>query len=177
MDRLTFSPDQLRAQAEKFQAKQRKFYLMVIIAFSFAVASYVFCFFLFHNTLLRVGSTLSAVAFGYLVVDFMVKRARAMPDPAETDGIRYYRTELERNRDYHRGVPWRFLLLPVPLVMVDIGLAQFCANISPVIPPILWSWAVFLVILLAVWAPMKHRKAARKYQELLDALERALGSR
>jgi amino acid transporter len=171
MDRSIYSPNQLRAEAEKMQAKRRKDNLILSAVFSSAVASYAFFLFYFHNTLTLVGSGLAVVAFGYLVVDVLVRRARALPDPGETDGLRFYRAELERKRNWHRGIPWRFMMLSLPLILVSLGLGQVFAKISPIIPPLIWGWTLFLLVLLWVLGPAKHRKLARKYQERVDRLD------
>jgi len=173
MERPMFSPDQLRAEAEKLQAKRRRDDLVLSGAFGSALASYVFFVFYFHNTLTRVGSSLAVLVFGYLAIDALVARARPLPDLAETDGFRFYRAELERKRNWHRGIAWRFLTLLVPVILVSLGLAQFFAKVSPFIPPVMWSWAVFLLVLLGIWAPAKHRKQARKYQDRIDRLDSA----
>jgi len=176
MDRPAFTPNQLRAEADRLRAKRRRNYLVLSVAFSSAVASYVFSFFYFHNTLTRVGSTLSVLVCAYLVVHLMVERARAVPSVGETDGVSFYRSELERRRDWHRGIPWRLLMLPVPLILVDLGLAQIFAKIWPFIAPVMWSWGVFLLVLLGIWAPVKNLKLARKYQDRIDALDSAVRS-
>ena len=176
MDQPMFSTDQLRAEAKKLQAKQRRDYLVLSVVFSSAVPSYAFFIYFFHNTLTRLGSSLALVVFGYLVIDTLVKRARALPDPGETNGWRFYRAELDRKRNWHRGLPRRFLMLTVPLILVALGLAQFFAQVSPFIPPVIWSWAVFLLIVFAIWGPAKHRRLARKYQDRIDALDSAVSS-
>jgi len=174
MDRPVFAPDQLRAEAEKLQAKRRRDYLVLSAAFASALASYAFFVFYFHNTLTRVGSSLAVLVFGYLAIDTLVKRARVLPGLGETDGLRFYRSELERKRNWHRGIPRRLLMLSVPVILVSLGLAQFFAKVSPFIPPVIWSWSVFLLVLLGIWGPAKHRKLARKYQDRIDRLDSAV---
>ena len=176
MDRPIFSPHQLRAEAEKLQAKRRKGYLVLSVAFLSAVASYAFFIFYFHNTYTRLGSSLALLVFGYLVIDTLAKRARALPDLGEPDGLCFYRGELEGKRNWHRWLPWRFLMLPVPLILIALGLAQFFAKVSPFIPPVIWSWTVFLLAVLVIWGPAKHRRLAREYQDRIDALDSAVRS-
>ena len=166
-----FSPDQLRAEAERLQAKRRRDYLALSVAFSSAVPCYAFFILYFHNTLTRLGSGLSLLVFGYLAIDTLVKRARPVPDLGETDGLRFYRAELERKRNWHRGIPWRLLMLAPPIILVDLGLAQIFARLSPFAAPVLWSWGAFLLVVLAIWGPAKHRRLARKYQDRIDTLD------
>lgn len=65
-----------------------------------------------------------------------------------------------------RAIPWRLLMIPI---LVAIGLAE----ISRFIPPVIWCWALCLLVVLGIWAPAKHRRLARKYQDRIDALDSA----
>jgi hypothetical protein len=174
-----FSPGQLRAEAEKLRASLRRVYLIVSVGFSTAVATYAFIIFnfhYFHNTLMLLGSSLALLAFGYLVIDTLAKRARALPDLGETDGLRFYRSELERKRDWHRGLPWRLRMVLVPLILVGFGAAQMLAKISTFLALVILSWAVFVLIVIGIWGPAKHRRVARKYQDRINALDSAVKS-
>jgi hypothetical protein len=177
MNGQVFSPDQFRAGAEKMRAKMRRIYLVVSVGFSTAVASYAFIIFnfhLFHNTLMLIGSSFSLVGFGYLVIYALVKRARALPDLVETDGLRFYRTELERKRDWIRGIGWRLPIVGVAMFLVDLGLIQLLLKTSGFLAGISLSWGVFVLGLCAVWVPMRNSRMARKYQERIDALDSAV---
>jgi len=179
MNGQVFSPNQLRAEAEKMRAKMRRRYLLLSVGFSTAVASYAFIIFnfhFFHNTLMLIGSSSSLVGFGYLVIYTLVKRARALPDPGETDALRSYRTELERKRDWIRGIGWRLPVMWVPIFLVDLGLTQLLLKTSPFFAGVNLSWGMFLLGLIGVWFPVKNHRMARKYQERIDALESAVKS-
>ena len=179
MDGQVFSPNQLRAEAEKMQVKMRRLYLGLSVCFSTAVASYAFIIFnfhLFHNTLLLIGSSFSGVGFGYLVIYVLMKRSRTLPDPGETDGLRFYRTELERKRDWMRGIGWRLSVMWVPIFLVDLGLTQFLLKVSPFLAGVNLSWGVFLLGFIGIWFPVKNYRVARKYQERIDALDSAVRS-
>jgi hypothetical protein len=179
MNGQVFSPNQLRAEAEKMRAKMRRLYLGLSVGFSTAVASYaiiIFNFHIFHNTLMLIGSSFSLVGFGYLAIYALVKRARTLPDLGETDGLRFYRTELERKRDWIRGIGWRLPVMWVPIFLVDLGLTQFLLKISPFLAGVNLSWGVFLLGFIGVWFPVKNNRMARKYQERIDALDSAMRS-
>ena len=179
MNGQVFSPNQLRAEAEKMRAKMRRLYLGLSVGFSTAVASYaiiIFNFHIFHNTLMLIGSSFSLVGFGYLAIYALVKRARTLPDLGETDGLRFYRTELERKRDWIRGIGWRLPAMWVPIFLVDLGLTQFLLKISPFLAGVNLSWGVFLLGFIGVWFPVKNHRTARKYQERIDALDSAMTS-
>jgi hypothetical protein len=176
MDQPMSSTAQLQEEAEKLQARRRKGFLLLSAVFFSAVVSYAFFVFYFQNILTRLGSSLALVVFGYLVIDTLVRRARVLPDLGAIDGLRFYRAELKRKRDWHRGVPLRFLLILVPLILVSLGLAQIFAKVSPFIPPVILSWTVALLVVLGIWAPAKHRRLARKYQDQIDALDSSVKS-
>ncbi len=165
------SASQLRAQARKLEAKRRKDYLILILASISAVAGYVFFVFYFHSLLVRIGATLCILAFMYLMAAAVARKTRDVPDPAEANGVGFYRGELERQRDWHRWVRSRLMMLVGPLILVDLGLSREMASLSPLIPPIMWSWGVFLLVVLGIWVPAKHGRVARKYQDRIDALD------
>jgi len=176
-DRPMFSVDQLRDETERMQARRRRGYIVAGVCMSFFVAFYALVFFLYvHNSLTRIGSTLSVLVCGYWLVHVLAERARVATDLGETDGVRFYRAELERTRDWHRGVSWRLVLLALPLVLCDLGFAQIFAKFSPIVAPLMWLTAASLLAALAIWAPLKHLKLARKYQDRIDALEAATRS-
>ena len=179
MNGQVFSPHQLRAEAEKMRAKARRFYLVLSVGFLIAVASYAIIIFNFHyfrNTLMLVGSSFSLAGFGYLAIYALVKRARTLPDLGETDGLRFYRTELERKRDWIRGIGWRLPVMWVPIFLVDVGLTQLLLKTSAFLAVVALSWGVFLLVFIGAWFPVKNYRMARKYQERIDALDSPMRS-
>lgn len=176
-DRLMFSPDQLRQETEKMQAKRRRGYIVMGIACSLVVACLAGSFFYFRNPLTRIGAILGILAYGYWVIYILRERARAVPDPADTDGVGFYRAELERMRDWHRGMrAWRMSILVPPFIVYDLGLALTFAKLAPWMVLFVWFDCPVFLGLLAIWAPIKHRRLARKYQDRIDTLDAALRS-
>jgi hypothetical protein len=100
---------------------------------------------------------------------------RAVPDP-ETNSVRFYRAELVRLRDRQRGMVWRFVLLAPPFILWDIGFAQMIAKASPLLASFLWFDGAFLLVILAVVAPLKSLRRARKVQGRIDAVDAAIRS-
>src|SRR5260370_27167279 len=96
-----------------------------------------------------------------------------MPDMGETDCMSFYRAELERQRDFHRGRWfWSRLLifLPGPLVFC-VGFAQAYPGLA------LYIWLEFATLLiLAPIAVLLNLGLARKYQRRIDALDASLKS-
>jgi NADH:ubiquinone oxidoreductase subunit 3 (subunit A) len=172
----TFSPDQLRREANRLQAKRRRGQILVVAVMLFLAASYAFSFFGFPNTLARLGGALTIIACGYWLVHALRERARPAPDPGETDGLSFYRAELEHARDNHRWMSWRFLLVAGPFILFDIGAAQLYAKFSPFIVWLMCFDCALLLVVLAVWAPAKNLKMARKYQGRVDALDSMMRS-
>ena len=174
-DRPMFSPEQLRNATQKLERKRQKGYIVLGVTFSACVASLAVAFFFFPNTLARIGSVLGVISCGYWVLYLAMERARTATDPAETDGLRHYRAELERMRDWHRGIAsWRLPILIPPFLLFDLGAAQLFGKAMPWVWMFVWIDLTVFLGLLAIWGPIKHRRAAQKCQERIDALDDAL---
>jgi len=173
-----FSTDQLRKEIEKMQARRRRGNLVLGVCMAFFVACSTLCFLFFpiDNTLVRIGSALSVLVCGGWLALILLERARVGAGPDETPGVRFYRAELERARDSHRGMLWRFLLLPPPFILLDLGLAQALAKFSPLVAPLMWFDGALVLAAFVIFAPVKHLRLARKYQSRIDALDVALRS-
>jgi hypothetical protein len=101
------------------------------------------------------------------------RRGEALsPPPTGVAGIRAYRTELERQRDFHRGRWfWSRLLIFVPSYLLFI--AGF-AIAHPELAKALAAIAAVAVILAILAVPLQQ-KESKLYQSRiddLDALER-----
>jgi len=35
----------------------------------------------------------------------------------------------------------------------------------------MWSWGLFLLVVLGIWGPAQHRRMERKYQDRIDTLK------
>ncbi len=170
-DRPMFSLEQIREDTEKLLARRRRSYAVVGACMAVFVASFTLCFFLFSNTLTRIGSVVAVLGFGYWFVDLLVERARAVPDLGETDGVRFYRGELEQMRDWHRRRRWRLLILPLPFIFFDLGCSQIYGKHFPFLARFVWFDGALMLAVFAIWAPLKHLKLARQYQGKIEALD------
>jgi hypothetical protein len=170
-----FSADQLRRETARIQAKRRRGQIVVVGFLLVMVAAYGLSLFLFPNTVARVGATLSVLVCGYWLVHSLIERARTVPDMNVTDGVRFYRAELEHARDGHRWMSWRSLLLPGPFILFDIGCAQIYAGASPFIVWFVCFDCALLLVAFAILGPAKNFKLARKYQDIIDALDAVAG--
>lgn len=169
-DRPTFSPDQMRKEMMRVQAKRRRGQTVLISAMLLVTGGYCLALFLFPNMLARIGATLAVIVCGYWLIHVFVERCRQAEDPGETDGRHFYKVQLEHARDDLRWMSWRWLLLPWPFILFDIGCAQMYAKAAPVIVWFVCFDCALLIAALGIWAPIKNLRLARKYQERIDAL-------
>jgi hypothetical protein len=165
---LQISPDQLRKEAEKLKAGLRKRTVIGGGAALIVIVGWTVFFFVFPNALQRIGSILTVAGAGYMLVQLRMRPARTMPDTGATDCMRFYRDELERQRDFHRGKWfWSRLLifLPGPLISF-VGFARAYPKVAPFIRLELMAF----LILGAIAIPLNLR-LARKYQGRIDVLD------
>jgi len=175
MNHPVLSLDQVREEANRLHARRRRGQIVLIACMPLFAASYGLSFFLFPNLLARVGGALTAMVCTYWLVHALKERARAGPDQGETDGLSFYRGELEHTRDVHRWLSWRWLLLLGPFILFDVGVAQVYAKVWPLIVLFACFDCALLLAVFAIWLPRKNFRLARKYQETIDALDAASG--
>ena len=125
-------------------------------------------FFVFPNVLQRIGSVLTVLGAGYGIIQLRLRPGHVMPDMGETESIRFYRAELERQRDFHCAW-WLWsrliILLPGPVVWM-VGSVRAWPKAATLT---WWTLATFL-ILAAIAVPLNLR-LARQYQRRIDALD------
>jgi hypothetical protein len=163
--------DQLRKEAGKLKRGLRRRSFLGGGAAWLVIASFTLFFFVFHNLLQRAGCVLTVLGCAYILVQLRLRPAREMPEAGETECIRFYRAELERQRDFHRGTWfWSRLLifLPGPLI--------FCVGFALAYPQIaIFIWLELAAILIfAALAIPANLRLARKYQRRIDALDASL---
>ena len=168
MDPPVFSPDQLRKEADKLRAGLRRRSIIGGGAAWLVLVAFVVCFFFFSNTLERIGSALIVLGAAYMLVQLRMRPPRVLPDVGETGGTQFYRAELKRQRDFHRG-SWLWsrllVLLPGPIVFM-IGFVRAYPEAAP------FMWLDFATLLvLAVLAVPLNLRLARKYQRRIDTLD------
>jgi len=135
---------------------------MVIVSFG----SFIFTF---HNTLLQVGSGLTVAAGLYMAYQVYERRNRKLPSETQPSTcIAFYRTELERQRDFHRGSWfWSRLVIMIPgYILVLIGFAMAYPESARVMAVI---GACFLG--LCVVAVPLNLRLSRKYQRQIDEVD------
>jgi hypothetical protein len=165
---VCISLEELQREAKALEARIRRRHFFGFYMASIGIASFSTFLFVFPNVLLRVGSALIVLGICYMLVQLGFRRARTLPDPAAMSCAVFYRAELERQRDFHRG-RWfwsrSLIFLPGP-VLFFIGLAQTYPKRAAFV------WLEFaLALILAVIAVPLNFRLARKYQRRIDALD------
>jgi hypothetical protein len=139
------------------------------VAMLIVFAAYFWFIFTLQGSMQRVGSGLVAASMLYMA--YQVYARRAGTSPLETDSAAwagFYRTELERQRDFHRGF-WFWSRLAVTLP----GFILFCVGGAIARPADArgYTGQLAVFILLGIWSVPLNLGRARKYQCQLDDLE------
>lgn len=131
------------------------------------IAAYTFFFFFSKTALERVGALVSIAGTANVIVQFLRGPARPMPDSSAIESIFFYRAELERHRDFHRGKgigSWLLPFLPGPIIFnVAFALDR------PIFAPIVGLQMVMFLMIAAIVVPL-NLWMARKYQRRIDVL-------
>jgi Mg2+/citrate symporter len=170
---IRMSVDEIRKRAEQYRKRvHRRTLLGSAIAYSL-IACFVLALFVLPNVLARTGSCLTIVACAYMLYQLHRRRGEALsPQSTGVAGIRAYRTELERQRDFHRGRWfWSRLLIFVPSYLLFIaGFAIAHPELAKVLAAI--AMVAVIVAILAVPLQQKESKWYQRRIDELDALEK-----
>ena len=123
----------------------------------------------FPNTLARVGSGLTVAAALYMAYQLYERRNGKLPSGTGLSACTaFYRKELERQRDFHRGIWfWSRLVIMVPgYILLLIGLAMAYPELARGLAAIAGAF----IVLCIVAVPM-NLKLSRKYQRQIDELD------
>ena len=169
---LQISPDQLQKQSEKLQKRVRLSAIVGGAAGLIVIAAFLIFFLEARNDLQRIGCVLTVLGSGLLLGQLKTRSMQARPDVGRTDCTNFYRVELQRQRDFHRGKWfWTRLVtfLPGPMIYLWGG-----AQAQPELAPEIWRTFVMFLIVGAI-AILLNLRLARKYQRRIDALDTMLG--
>lgn len=121
----------------------------------------------------RIGAALTAIGAGYIMYQLVsgkMRRQSAMAESQAQESVDFYRSELQRQRDFHRGMwLWSRILMfaPGPAIFL-VGMAEASPMGSR---PALIIGAVTAAVLIA--AVPQNLRLAKRFQRELDALESA----
>lgn len=162
------SPDELRREARRLRSGVRVRNSFVVGVCCIIITAYSLFTIKSKTTPERIGCVLSIAGAANAIVQFRKRPARNMPDSGAIESLRFYRAELERHRDFHRGKgigSWLLPILPGP-ILFNVAFALEHPTIAPLIK---LQMAGFLMI-AAIVIPLNLRMA-RKYQSRIDALD------
>ena len=144
-------PDDLRRESRKLRTGVSfRNWFASGVSFIVVVAYFVY-FVVFKTTLERIGSVLAVAGGINVIVQFLRRPSRTMPDSAAIECIRFYRSELERQRDLHLGkgvFSWLLPFLPGPIIWA-IGFARA----RPALVPFIELEMAAFVIIAAIVVP------------------------
>ena len=126
-----------QALMKKIRRRTLKGYAVCFVV----IVSFGWFVFIFPNPLQRVGSGLTLVATLYVAYQLYERRNRKLPSETQPSACTaFYRTELERQRDFHRGPSfWSRLVIGVP------GYLLFCVGFAMAQPNSHGDWLQLLV--------------------------------
>jgi len=166
------SADALRREAGRWGGGVRLRNWFVASLAVVVIAAYSFFFFISKTMLGRIGSLLSIAGAVNVIVQFLKRPARRLPDAGAVECVRFYRAELERQRDFHRGkgiMAWLLPVLPGPIVFnIAAALAL------PAIARLVALELAGMLLIAAIVVPVLNLRMAAKYQKRIDALDASL---
>jgi hypothetical protein len=171
------SLDEIRKRSELLDNRIRRRNLIGLAIGFFEVVWFSVFVFIVPNLVHRIGYFLLALGCGYLVYQLLLnklqKRATVVRagEMGNKVSIEFYRAELGRQRDFHRGSRFwsRMVMLAIgPLVFFGFAIAH------PQSDRFLWLVVSALLLLLLIRAVPLNLRRAQKYQaqiKELDALQ------
>ena len=170
------SVDEMRLRAHRFQMKAR---FLVVYSITVGLAICVF----FAWNCIRADEVLSRMGYGLLSAWGIYAAYQAYkwiwpsnlpPDAPVSTSLDFYRSELERRRDYRRHV-WRRSGLTFCFLGLALALAP--ALIASLHNPALLLNALPFFVLLILWFAaffIQKKRSQRKLQQELDELARCV---
>lgn len=176
LEGMTMSLKQVHERIEKLSRMVRRRNLIG----GFACITVLLCFSYFFVALNapterieRIGAALTAVGAGYIMYQLVsgkMKRQSALAESQAQASVIFYRSELQRQRDFHQGMwLWSRLLVfaPGPLIFL-VGMAQ--ADPAGVKTALIEGAIVAALLIAAI---PRNLRLARRFQQELDALQSA----
>ena len=164
------TPEEIQMKVQELENRMRVATRNGFILFIFLIVGFSLWAIIDRDPITRAGAV--AIVLSVVYIGFQVYRSRFRKAPASavpTASIDHLRTELARQRDFHRGKRFwsRFLFIAPAGSLFFYGLATAHPELIYIIR---WEIAAFIVIVLAA-IPLNLR-GANKYQRQIDELDR-----
>lgn len=154
--------------------KLRRFTIDMYLVCAVQIVFFIGLMFVGMNRLQTLGAVLTIIGVSYLAWQIRQNRFRgaATGDAGGTASLDHLRTELARQRDFHRGATfWSRMLVFVPGPLVFFaGFAQ-AQQAHPEVVRIIYFEIISFVVLLIAAIPLNLLKS-RRYQRQIDQLAR-----
>ena len=172
LEETTMSLETIRKRIDKLEKQVRRRNLVGGFVCLFVMISFAYFLVTFPNALLQVGSALSIggaalVAFQLILAKTRAKQTGGLPTEPQPS-LAFYRSELQRQRDFHQGKRfWSGILVS------SLGYFVFLVGLATAFPAL----ARFVVaigaiyVVLSIVAIQMNRRAARGDQCKLDTLD------
>lgn len=171
----SMSLKEVHSRIEKLGRQVRRRNLIGGIASITVLLGFAYFFSIVPDSTERIGAALTVIGAGYLMYQLILvkmKERRTAESEAQVEAsVAFYRSELQRQRDFHQGIWfWSRLVVftPGPFIFC-IGLAR----VDPANVKIVVVEAALAAMLVIAAIPLNLRRA-RKYQREIDALDSAV---
>ena len=174
IDAFRMPLDVIRTRIEKFNRNVRRRHYIGYGVCLFVIGNSVWWVIIFPSLIQRIGAVLTAIGTGYLGYQLLLNHIQKKTPAANAAemgnevSIGFYRANLERQRDFHRGIWfWSRLVIFVP------GPFVFCLGTAIAHPETARHMRVQAAIFafLAALAVPLNLGMARKYQRQIDELD------
>jgi hypothetical protein len=173
-DGFRMSTEDIRKRIETMNRKLRRRNFDMYLVCSVLIVFFIGSMFVGMNSLQKVGAVLSIIGDSYLAWQIRQNRFRgaATGQSGDTASLDHLRTELARQRDFHRGATFwsRMVALAPGLLLFLAGFAQ-AQQAHPKVVRIIHFETISCIFFLIAAIPLNYWMA-RRYQRQIDELSR-----
>ena len=167
---FSLSPDEIELKLLAVRDMSRKRSFSVVIALAILIPGLGLWWTRFPNPIARFGTVLTLIGAAYIGAQaYLIKRRQREADlgaASDEPSVEFYRTALERQRDFHRGA-WLWsrlaIFLPGPVIFA-LG-AKSSSRLSLIA-------IIAIFVLLGLLAIPLNLGRARSFQRRIDELNR-----
>ena len=167
---FTLSSDEIELKLLAIAGISRKRSFFVVLALAILIPGLGMWWTRFPNPLARFGTVLTLIGSVYIAAQaYVIRRRQREADlgaASDEPSVEFYRTALQRQRDFHRGV-WLWsrlaLFLPGPLIFALSAKSGSQASLVAIIG---------IFVLLGILAIPLNLSRARSFQRRIDELDR-----